>query len=161
MRKAFTLLELIFVIVIIGLLASIAVPKFLGVETSASKAKAKSTISAVESGVENIHGMWIVDNNFNWNSSCDFNDTTGYPKTLDTDTDNLFSCILKKPVLSCNYLYNDSTKYTNCFEENETNTYKYYFTPTDYIAIRYYEENGSFECLDEGLGAKACKEILY
>ena len=164
MRKSFTLIELIFVLVLIGLLASIAVPKFLEVEISASKSKIKSTISAVTNAVENIHGMWLINDNFNWNSNCDFNNTTGYPHNLDKNRSKLFSCVLKQPVNSCSFLYSsNSAKYTNCLEEVDDNVYKYYFSPTgnDFVKFQYQEENGSFECLDEGLGKEACEKIIF
>jgi len=161
MRKSFTLIELIFVIVIIGLLASIAVPKFLEVEVSASKSKIKSTISAVTNAVENIHGMWLINDNFNWNSNCDFNNTTGYPHNLDNGNPKLFSCVLKQPVNSCSFLYSSSSKYTNCLEEVDDNVYAYYVTPNDVVKLQYQEANGTFECLDEGLGKNACEKIIF
>ena len=56
MKKAFTLIELIFVIVIIGLLASVAVPRFLTVEQNA-KLKPAITVSReiVRKWVEQYH----------------------------------------------------------------------------------------------------------
>ena len=52
MKKAFTLIELIFVIVIIGLLAAVAVPKFLNLKQSAEAANVvKTTIDAASAAV--------------------------------------------------------------------------------------------------------------
>ena len=42
MKKAFTMIELIFVIVILGILAAIALPKFVGVASQAHEANLKS-----------------------------------------------------------------------------------------------------------------------
>ncbi len=42
MKKAFTMIELIFVIVILGILAAVALPKFLGVANQAHEANLKS-----------------------------------------------------------------------------------------------------------------------
>ena len=47
MKKAFTMIELIFVIVILGILAAIAIPKFLGVANQAHEANLKSFVGAL------------------------------------------------------------------------------------------------------------------
>ena len=53
MKKAFTLIELIFVIVIIGLLAAVAVPKFLNLKQNAeANSVVKTTVDAVQQATE-------------------------------------------------------------------------------------------------------------
>jgi MSHA pilin protein MshA len=48
-KKAFTFIEIIVVIVIIGILAAVAVPKFMNLSGDAKKAAADGTIGAMES----------------------------------------------------------------------------------------------------------------
>jgi prepilin-type N-terminal cleavage/methylation domain-containing protein len=47
MKKAFTMIELIFVIVILGILAAVALPKFLGVSQQAHEANLKSFVGTL------------------------------------------------------------------------------------------------------------------
>jgi len=47
MKKAFTMIELIFVIVILGILAAVALPKFIGVSKQAHKANVQSFVGTL------------------------------------------------------------------------------------------------------------------
>ncbi len=50
-KKAFTMLELTFVIVVIGILSAIAIPKFAATRGDAIRAKAKATVASVRNAV--------------------------------------------------------------------------------------------------------------
>jgi len=98
MRKAFTLIELIFVIVIIGLLAAIAVPKFLNLKQHAeANSVVKTTVDAAQQAVETAINYKDLENkkfktdynlsnlielngkNWNWetNNSIEYNTSSG------------------------------------------------------------------------------------
>lgn len=51
MKKAFTMIELVFVIVIIGILASIAVPRFAATRDDAIISKGRSDVAAIRSAI--------------------------------------------------------------------------------------------------------------
>lgn len=84
-RSAFTMVELIFVIVIIGVLASIGIPKLSGVSDGAKKTAEIATISAVSTAIESAHGEWSINENaFTWGNSRPSTElnSVGYPNDL-------------------------------------------------------------------------------
>lgn len=50
-QKAFTMLELVFVIVVIGILSAVAIPKFAATRDSAVQVKAATTLAAVRNSL--------------------------------------------------------------------------------------------------------------
>ena len=59
-RTAFTMIELIFVIVILGILASVAIPKLASVQDDATIATEKAVVGAARSGVSILRGKRIT-----------------------------------------------------------------------------------------------------
>jgi MSHA pilin protein MshA len=57
-QRGFTLIELVVVIVILGILAAFAVPKFMGLEGQARVAAVKSIGGSMESADSMAHGIW-------------------------------------------------------------------------------------------------------
>jgi prepilin-type N-terminal cleavage/methylation domain-containing protein len=90
MQKAFTLIELIFVILILGVLTAVAVPKFSGLSDNAKISAELSTVSSVQVALDSCHGEWIInEGNFTCGGSISSSDlnANGYPTTLgDSDT---------------------------------------------------------------------------
>lgn len=84
-KKAFTLIELVFVMVVIGILAAMALPKFRGFSSNAKISSELATASTIQSALEDIHSDWIVsEGSLQWGNnrtSSDLN-ANGYPKKL-------------------------------------------------------------------------------
>ena len=86
-KKAFTMIELVFVIVIIGILSAIAVPKFAATRDDAVVTKAMVTIASVRSAISTERQKLILRGSF-----VDMNKT---------HIGNNFANMLEYPVKAC------------------------------------------------------------
>jgi type IV pilus assembly protein PilA len=92
--NGFTLIELIFVIVIIGVLTAVAIPKFQNLTDNAKISSELATAASVQSAIDAAHGDWITNTcNFTWGNEQKSDDLSpgglnanGYPNSLDAGT---------------------------------------------------------------------------
>jgi prepilin-type N-terminal cleavage/methylation domain-containing protein len=59
-KQGFTLIELIIVIVILGVLAVVAAPRFMNLSDDARRSTFIATGSAFRAGVEQVHIAWLI-----------------------------------------------------------------------------------------------------
>ena len=76
MKKAFTMVELIFVIVILGVLAMVAIPRLAGSKKDAEITRAKAEIAAIRSAIQTYRGANLLSQK----------PGSGYPEDLKTTT---------------------------------------------------------------------------
>ncbi len=109
-RPAFTMLELVFVIVVIGILASVAMPKLWVTRDDAIIAKGRSDVATIRGSISTMKQKNLLEGN-----------STLLPAELDsasnnTENEELFSKILDYPIYSKSgdghWMKTDTTKYS-------------------------------------------------
>ena len=121
-RKAFTMIELVFVIVVIGILSAIAIPKFAATRDDATITKARTTVASIRSALSTERQKRILRGKFDALTALD-------DGTANATSDEIFnyydgnttgSAVLEYPILSCS-----SGSARGCWEKTAASTYKY------------------------------------
>jgi len=139
LREAFTLIELVFVIIVLGILAALALPKLGPALESGYLSKAKSTVTAIRGGLQLYKTKHILLGQ------------SPYPQTLDSDTNHLFDQILPEAIPS-------STDVGGWSKEN--NSYTFHLENGKQVVFDYDPSKGSFVCdKTKTIPAKLCDQF--
>ena len=76
MKTAFSMIELIFVIVVLGILSAIAIPKFAATRTDAQISKARADISSIRSSIISERQSRLIKGDASWIPKLSDNDDT-------------------------------------------------------------------------------------
>ena len=138
-RAGFTMIELIFVIVILGILASVAVPKLLGVKNSAEEGLFKSFVGSLNTTV--APAKWsqslMDDNNGSIKVGTTYDITsadTDFPKgvtTTVTTANCATSSATTAALIATSGTVGTKTFYVVCRDGNTSNAPKFWYTATN------------------------------
>ncbi|MCB4743631.1 MAG: type II secretion system GspH family protein [Sulfurovum sp.] len=163
LRDAFTALELVFIIVIIGILASVAIPKFSGTRNDAVISKAKGTIGSVRSAVAMERQKRILKGNFTTIKRLSSSSSYGSP-IFDAFDGNTSKPVLAYPPISCaNSTSQECWKETRVGQgtSSDPSTYTFYM-PVSGVGVVFALENNRFDCdeLNSTYG-NDCKKLTH
>ena len=119
-QKAFTMIELVFVIVVIGILSAIALPRFGDAADSAYFAKAKATLVTVRVAIKTERQRRILRGDFKKIGDLG-DDTTNAFGLMEADSDGNQATIFQYPIVNC------ATGQKACWDRTSATTYSYRF----------------------------------
>ena len=152
MKNGFTMIELIFVIIIIGILSAVAIPKMMATRDDAQITKVRSDISTIRSAIINLRNKNMLKGD------------SSYPEYLDDaeknkegeelfDGNSSIGYLLDYPIISKNanghWMKTDDRKYNVKILDTDV---EFDYTPND---------RGHFDCkgLNSGKANDICKQL--
>jgi prepilin-type N-terminal cleavage/methylation domain-containing protein len=127
-KKAFSLLEIIFALSLIGILMTIAIPKFQNSIEKTYMSDIKTTIILVREGIDRASNKLIMKND---GAKLDI---------LDEDNNNLFSKVLQTPITASTH------NKIGGWQKISSNSYLVFIDNDMSITFTYDSTTGSFDC---------------
>jgi general secretion pathway protein G len=147
MKKAFTMVELVFVIVILGILATVALPKFNQSKSLAELSNARADVSTIRSAILTERQSQIVKG------------ISSYIPKLSDNSDILFTGDGTRTLLTYG-IASGSVSGKWSADDEEYKKYTFHID-AESISFTYDSDSGKFTCdRDDGTTGKTCKKIV-
>lgn len=141
-KRAFTMVELVFVIVILGILAGVAIPRLIGTREDAYIVKAKTTIASIRQGIGSLKSANMLTGNFNLPDSLDEASTNTKGEFLFYREGNISGSILQEPIISI------GSSDSNGWVKDNSTSYTLRVEGVNYETFEYNSNRGTFSCLN-------------
>lgn len=138
--RAFTVIELIFVIVVLGILASVALPRFGAVREQADIAKGKGDVATIRAGIVNERQTRLIRGDASWITAANLDTAVG-----------LFGGVLTTPMSE-----STTSGHWDNPDGNGDGVYNYYVGSTA-TQFDYNATSGSFGCT---ANTAKCNELV-
>jgi len=149
-RNGFTMIELVFVIVVLGILAAIAIPKLVATRDDAQIAKGRSDVAAIRSAIVNERQTRLLQGDSAYTNQLD--DSSNYNAAGETLFDNngtAANSLLQYGIISASgnghWLKTGANAYT-------------YTVLGDPVAFTYTPTGGIFDCTHTNANCKLLTE---
>ncbi|SFV52924.1 Type II secretion envelope pseudopilin protein (PulG,guides folded protein to PulD in outer membrane) [hydrothermal vent metagenome] len=146
-KSAFTMIELVFVVVIIGILAAVAIPRLSATRDDAVITKARTTVASVRNALAMERQKRILRGDFTKITSVGTSGVNTFD-VFSADKDGNRANVLEYPIVSST----DKGKW----DFNETNTNEYTFHMLGDVGFKI-DNNGRFVCVDNN--SSECKTL--
>ncbi len=151
-RTAFTMIELVFVIVVLGILAAIAIPKLAATRDDAQIAKGRSDVAAVRAAIVNERQSRLLRGESTYISALDQGVTQGAAGVVifdDSDNNSTNGSLLQ---------YGVTTASGNGHWMKTGNTTYTYTVMADPVTFTYTQASGRFDCTHTNANCKLLTE---
>jgi general secretion pathway protein G len=152
MKKSFSMIELVFVIIVIGILAAVALPKLWVTRDDAIITKVRTDVANIRSAIANLHTKKLMTGIDTYPEALDDANTDEGQELFDGNSS--IGQLLNYPIYSKNadghWMKTGDTNYTVKVMSND-------------IKFNYYEDNGHFDCksLNSGEEDTLCAKLTH
>ena len=150
-KKAFTMIELVFVIVVLGILSAIAIPKFAATRTDAQISKGRADISSIRSAIITERQSRLITGDNKYIEAGTGDDANSNPQL---DKGSLFGGVLTYGITD--KVASGHWTNTGGYSDENTTTYDYQVSATP-VSFTYTRGTGIFDCTTQT--DKYCSEL--
>jgi len=154
-KKAFSMIELVFVIVIMGILAAVAIPKFAATRTDAQISKGRADVASIRSGIISDRQVRLITGDPKFIEAGTGTYTVNGNTYNQLDKDGLFGGVLTYPI---------ADSYWKNVTRPDVNSSTYTFSAGGAsTTFTYTRSNGKFTCsTTTGTAAQKalCKKLI-